>query len=87
MNKLLSVLYDTIGNITDSVFSKIRGGYLDVSDNKNTAERTRSFSDFLSEKISIKLDVDIKKGAVFLFAIILLLILSFIIAGTFKKTK
>lgn len=87
MNNLLSVLYDTIGNITDSVFSKIRGGYLDVSDNKNTAERTRSLSDFLSEKISIKFDVDIKKGAVFLFAIILLLILSFIIAGTFKKTK
>jgi hypothetical protein len=84
MNGFFSAAYDTAKSFFKTILSQ-RRGYYDISSDERAVKQKSPLSDFLSEKIPIRFDVNIKRGVLALISALLIFILSMIIASTIKK--
>ena len=85
MRKIFENVLDVISVYIKSLIAQKDRSYYELSD--SSEEKKNPIKSFLSEKIRIKMDVEISRGVLILIAAAFILLLIFIIKGLLKSSK
>ena len=85
MRKIFENVLDVISAYIKSLIARKDRSYYELSD--SSEEKKNPIKSFLSEKIRIKMDVEISRGVLILIAAAFILLLIFIIKGLLKSSK
>ncbi|MBO5037583.1 MAG: hypothetical protein J6B51_00345 [Clostridia bacterium] len=85
MRKIFENVLDVISAYIKSLIAQKDRSYYELSD--SSEEKKNPIKSFLSEKIRIKMDVEISRGVLILIAAAFILLLIFIIKGLLKSSK
>ena len=85
MRKIFENVLDVISAYIKSLIAQKDRSYYELSD--SSEEKKNPITSFLSEKIRIKMDVEISRGVLILIAAAFILLLIFIIKGLLKSSK
>ena len=85
MRKIFENVLDVISAYIKSLIAQKDRSYYELSD--SSEEKKNPIKSFLSEKIRIKMDVEISRGVLILIAVAFILLLIFIIKGLLKSSK
>lgn len=85
MRKIFENVLDVISVYIKSLIAQKDRSYYELSD--SSEEKKNPIKSFLSEKVRIKMDVEISRGVLILIAAAFILLLIFIIKGLLKSSK
>lgn len=85
MRKIFENVLDVISAYIKSLIAQKDRSYYELSD--SSEEKKNPIKSFLSEKVRIKMDVEISRGVLILIAAAFILLLIFIIKGLLKSSK
>jgi len=85
MRKIFENVLDVISAYIKSLIAQKDRSYYELSD--SSEEKKNPIKSFLSEKVRIKMDVEISRGVLILIAAAFVLLLIFIIKGLLKSSK
>ena len=85
MRKIFENVLDVISVYIKSLIAQKDRSYYELSD--SSEEKKNPIKSFLSEKVRIKMDVEISRGVLILIAAAFILLFIFIIKGLLKSSK
>ncbi len=85
MRKIFENVLDVISAYIKSLIAQKDRSYYELSD--SSEEKKNPIKSFLSEKVRIKMDVEISRGVLILIVAAFILLLIFIIKGLLKSSK
>ena len=87
MRKCLENVLDIISEYIKMIIAKKSRSYYELSEEKEKTEVKNPIKAFFSEKVKIKMDVEISRGVLILILTAIVILFIFIIKGIIKSTK
>ena len=87
MRKCFEKILDVTAEFIKSLISRKNRSYYELSENSEETPRNNPIRAFLSEKVRIKMDVEISRGVLILIISAIVLLLILIIKGLVKGSK
>lgn len=87
MRKSFETILDIISEYIKSMIAKKNRSYYELSEENEKTEVKNPIKAFFSEKVKIKMDVEISRGVLILILTAIVVLLVFIIRGIIKSSK